>query len=332
MYWPIKLEDIPKKMNTSETGHFVRDDVAAFLSFLNAPGRPSSSSMPLAEARAAYGALHNLADAPARNLAVIRDLTCPGPGGDIPLRLYDAREAREPGPAIMFFHGGGFVIGDLETHHNFCTEIAAEMDLPVVAVDYRCAPEHPFPAAPNDSEAASRWVAGSPAVLGRKITGLIPMGDSAGGNLAIVVAQSLADRPADVPVMIQVPIYPATDERPDHVSMLSFGEGYLLTKDTMDWFMDSYAAEAGNPRAYPIHGNHAVAPPTVLVTASLDPIRDGGRLYGAHLIQAGVDVVFMEMKGSIHGFTTIRKAVPSAQVDTHAIFAAMKLMLERVSS
>ena len=95
--------------------------------------------------------------------------------------------------------------------------------------------------------------------------------------------------------------------------------------------MDSYAAEAGNPRAYPIHGNHTVAPPTVLVTAGLDPIRDGGRLYGAHLIQAGVDVIFMEMKGSIHGFTNVRKAIPSAQSDTHAIFAAMKLMLARAS-
>ena len=318
-------------MNAPQTGHFVRDDVAAFLSFLNSAEGPEMKDLPLDEARASYLTMGLVAEADARELAVIRDLTCPGPGGEIPLRLYDAREIREPGPAIMFFHGGGFVIGDLETHHNFCTEIAAEMDLPVVAVHYRLAPEAPFPAAPDDCEAASRWVAGSPAALGRKIMGLIPMGDSAGGNLAIVVAQSLADRPADVPVVIQVPIYPATDERPDHVSMLSFGEGYLLTKDTMDWFMDSYAAEAGNPRAYPIHGNHAVAPPTVLVTASLDPIRDGGRLYGAHLIQAGVDVVFMEMKGSIHGFTTIRKAVPSAHSDTRAIFAAMKLMLARAS-
>jgi acetyl esterase len=318
-------------MNTPETGHFVRDDVAAFLSFLNGRNSPDSSTVPLADARAGYGAMHAIADAPARKLAIIRDLTCPGPGGDVPLRLYDARKEREPGPAIMFFHGGGFVIGDLETHHNFCTEIAAEMDLPVVAVDYRRAPESPFPAAPDDCEAAARWVSGSPDPLGLTITGLIPMGDSAGGNLAIVVAQALADQPAKVPVVLQVPIYPATDERPDHVSMLSFGDGYLLTKSTMDWFMDSYAAEAGNPRGFPIHGSHAVAPPTVLVTAGLDPIRDGGRQYGAHLIQAGVDVVFLEMKGSIHNFVNLRKAIPSAQADTHAIFAAMKLMLGRIS-
>ncbi|HVR91594.1 MAG TPA: alpha/beta hydrolase [Novosphingobium sp.] len=313
----------------SDTEHFVREDVQGFLAFLNSQPGPKMSEMPLADARQAYVAMKPLAEADARALAVIEDLTCPGPGGDIPLRLYDARATREPGPVIVFFHGGGFVIGDLETHHNLCTEIAAEMDLPVVAVDYRLAPEHPFPAAPDDCEAAARWVAGSPAALGRKCTGLIPLGDSAGGNLTIVVTQALGDNPAAAPVIMQVPIYPATDERPDHPSMLAFGENHLLTKDTMDWFMDSYAGEPGNKRAYPIHGNHAAAPPTVLVTASLDPIRDGGRLYGAHLIQAGVDVVFLEMKGSIHGFTTLRKAIPSAQADTHAILAAMKLLLAR---
>ncbi len=318
-------------MTTTDTPHFVRDDVAAFLSFLNGMGGQEMKALPLDEARASYQAIVPVAEADPRPLAVIRDLTCPGPAGDIPLRFYDLRENRPPGPVIMFYHGGGFVIGDLDTHHNFCTEIAAEMDLPVVAVHYRLAPEHVFPAAPDDCESASRWVAGSPDTLGRQITGLIPMGDSAGGNLAIVVSQALADQPAAVPVVIQVPIYPATDERPDHASMLSFGEGYLLTQSTMDWFMDSYAPESGNKRAYPIHGNHAAAPPTVLITAGLDPIRDGGRLYGAHLIQVGVDVVFLEMKGSIHGFTNIRKAIPSAQSDTHAIFAAMKLMLARAT-
>ncbi len=314
----------------SDTEHFVREDVKGFLAFLNSQPGPQMSEMALAEARQAYLAMKPLAEADARELAVVKDLSCPGPGGDIALRLYDARATRDPGPVILFFHGGGFVIGDLETHHNLCTEIAAEMDLPVVAVDYRLAPEHPFPAAPDDCEAAARWVAGSPETLGRRCTGLIPLGDSAGGNLTIVVTQALGDKPAAVPVIMQVPLYPATDERPDHPSMLAFGEGHLLTKDAMDWFMGSYAGEPGNKRAYPIHGDHAAAPPTVLVTAGLDPIRDGGRLYGAHLIQAGVDVTYLEMRGSIHGFLTLRKAIPSAQTDTHAIFAAMKLMLSRL--
>ena len=201
------------------TDHFVRPDVHGFLEALKAIGGPDMSTMPLADARAAYVAMKDFGEVEPRDLAVIRDLTCPGPAGAIPLRFYDARESREPGPVVMFFHGGGFTIGDLETHHALCTEIAAELDLPVVAVDYRLAPEHPFPAAPDDCEAAARWVAGSPAELGRTVTGLIPMGDSAGGNLAIVITQALMAAPAAAPVVLQVPIYPLSDEKPDHVSM-----------------------------------------------------------------------------------------------------------------
>ena len=309
------------------TRPYVRPDVAALLGFLNAVPNPPIGVLPLAEARASYLAMVPLAEADPRPLAVIRDLTCPGPAGAIPLRLYDARETRAPGPVVMFFHGGGFVIGDLDTHHALCTEVAAEMDLPVVAVHYRLAPEHTFPAAPDDCETAARWVAGSPSELGRTATGLITIGDSAGGNLAIVVAQALGDQPAAVPVVLQVPIYPLSDEKTDHQSMLDFGEGHLLTKVSMDWFHAAYAAEAGNVRAYPIHGDHAAAPPTVLVTASLDPIRDSGRLYGEALIRAGSDVMFMERKGTIHGFTTLRKAIPSGQADMARVFAAMRLML-----
>ena len=318
-------------MTTSDTSDKtkpnIRPDVAALLAFLNAAPSPPIGVLPLAEARAAYLAMLPLAEADPRPLAVIRDLTCPGPAGQIPLRLYDPRETRAPGPVVMFFHGGGFVIGDLDTHHALCTEIAAEMDLPVVAVHYRLAPEHTFPAAADDCEAAARWVASGPAELGRTATGVITIGDSAGGNLAIVVTQALGDAPAAVPVVLQVPIYPLSDEKTDHQSMLDFAEGHLLTKVSMDWFGKSYAAEAGNVRAYPIHGDHAKAPPTVLVTASLDPIRDSGRLYGEALIRAGSDVIFMEMKGTIHGFTTLRKAIPSGQADMQRVFAAMKLTL-----
>lgn len=310
-----------------KTEHFVRPDVGAFLGFLNGMDRPELSQMQLEDARASYIAMVPVAEADPRPLAVIRDLTCPGPAGDIELRFYDARETREPGPVVMFYHGGGFVIGDLESHHNLCTEIAAELDLPVVAVHYRLAPEHPFPAAPDDCEAATRWVAGSPAELDRTFTGLIPMGDSAGGNLTIVTTQALAEKPAAVPVVLQVPIYPLSDEKPDHRSMLDFASGYLLTQDAMEWFAASYQAVPGDKRSYPIHGEHSDMPPTVLITAGLDPIRDSGRVYGMELIRAGSDVVFIEMKGSIHGFTNVRKAIPSAQADLHKIFAAIRLML-----
>ncbi|ABD26196.1 lipolytic enzyme [Novosphingobium aromaticivorans DSM 12444] len=316
---------------SDQTTHYVRPDVKAFLDFLNGTDAPPMSQLGLEAARASYIAMGQLAEEPPRDLAVIRDLTCPGPAGDIPLRLYDPRETREPGPAVVFFHGGGFVIGDLESHHSLCTEIAAELDMPVIAVDYRLAPEHPFPAAPDDCEAAARWIAANSATaLGRKVTGLIPMGDSAGGNLTIVVTQALVDEPAAVPVIIQVPIYPLSDDKPDHKSFLDFADGFLLTADSMQWFANAYQAVTGHKRAYPIYGEHSTTPPTVLVTASLDPIRDSGRVYGAELIRAGAEVVFLEMKGTIHGFTQVRKAIPSAQADMQSIFAAIRLLLERL--
>ncbi|MDT0508261.1 alpha/beta hydrolase [Novosphingobium sp. MMS21-SN21R] len=314
---------------TEQTTHFVRPDVKAFLDFLNGVNAPPMSQLPLEMARASYIAMGEMAELPPRELAVIRDLTCPGPASDIPLRLYDAQATREPGPAVVFFHGGGFVIGDLESHHSLCTEIAAELDLPVIAVDYRLAPEHPFPAAPDDCEAAARWIAGNSDVLGREITGLIPMGDSAGGNLTIVITQALMEKPAAVPVVMQVPIYPVSDDKPDHQSFRDFAEGFMLTADSMNWFAGAYQAVAGHKRAFPIYGDHSSTPPTVLVTASLDPIRDSGRAYGAELIRAGAEVVFLEMKGTIHTFTQVRKAIPSGQADMQSIFAAVRLLLER---
>jgi acetyl esterase len=309
--------------------HFVRPDVKVFLDFLNSTNAPPMHEMGLDMARASYTAMGAIAEQPPRALAIIRDLACPGPAGDIALRLYDARESRDAGPAVVFMHGGGFVIGDLESHHSLCTEIAAELDLPVIAVDYRLAPEHPFPAAPDDCEAAARWIAANSSQLGREITGLIPMGDSAGGNLTIVVTQALCDAPAAVPVVLQVPIYPLSDDKPDHRSFLDFAEGFLLTAQTMAWFAESYGAVIGDKRAYPLYGDHTKTPPTVLVTAGLDPIRDSGRIYGAELVRAGAEVVFLEMKGTIHGFTQLRKALPSAQQDMQSIFAAVRLLLER---
>ncbi len=310
---------------------YVRGDVGAFLGFLNGLGGPELSELPIADARASYLAMVPIAEADPLPLAVIRDLSCPGPAGDIPLRLYDPRESRDAGPVVMFFHGGGFVIGDLDSHHALCTEIAAGLDLPVVAVHYRLAPEDPFPAAPDDCEAAARWVAGSPAELGRQVTGLVTTGDSAGGNLTLVVTRALTESPAAVPVVVQTPLYPATDESSDG-SMAEFAEGHLLTKAAMEFFMGSYAPESGNARAYPLYGDVAGTPPTVLVTAGLDPLRDQGRRYAAKLIEAGIDVDYHEKRGSIHGFLNLRKAIPSAQTDTLAIIAAMKAMLLRATA
>ena len=306
---------------------FVRPDMKAFLDGLAAAGGPALSEMTLEEARASYVALHSMADAPARKLAVIKDLTCPGPAGDIPLRLYDARDTREPGPVIVFYHGGGFVIGDLATHHNLCTEIAAFMDLPLVAVDYRLAPEHPFPAAIDDCEAATRWIASSPLELARKATGIITIGDSAGGNATIVIGQLLASEPAAVPVVLQVPLFPLASDARGSASLKAFADGYLLTEASIEFFDAAYVADRKNPRGFPILGDHSHAPPTVLATASLDPIRDSGRDYGEALIKAGRDVTYLEIQGVTHSFTNIRAAVPSTQGDLERIIGAMKLML-----
>lgn len=314
-----------------------RPDVQPFLDYLRqaaANGMPGIHQMPLVAARASYVAMQQLADLPPEPLAVIRDLACPGPAPNsaanapIPLRLYDARPSRPPGPALVFYHGGGFVLGGLDSHHNVCTTIARSLDLPLIAVDYRLAPEHPFPAAPDDAEAAARWIAQSPTELGRTITGLVPIGDSAGGTLAIVVTQALMAQPAAVPVVAQVPIYPLTDEATDHASMAAFGAGFLLQSDVLEWFVGSYRPPSGDPRAFPVHGRHDQMPPTVLVTAGLDPIRDSGRVYGAALVKAGSDVLFLERKGTIHGFIQVRKAIPSAQADTDAILSATRLVLD----
>lgn len=309
---------------------YIRPDMQGFLAMMASVQGPKLVDMTLEEARASYVAMHGIADRPARELAVIRDCVCTGPAGDIPVRLYDARETREgPTPIITFFHGGGFVIGDLATHHALCSEIAALMDLPLVAVDYARAPEAPFPAAILDCEAAARWIAGSPAELGYDASGLITIGDSAGGNATVVIGQLLAAAPAAVPVVLQVPIFPLVADANGSASMAAFAEGFLLTGETMAFFDAAYGAPRDDARGFPILGDHSAAPPTVLVTASLDPIRDSGRAYGAALAAAGRDFVFLEMQGVTHSFTNLRAAVPSTQSDLERIIAAMNFMLGR---
>jgi len=306
------------------TEPFVRPDTRGFLDFLNNMPGPKMHELDPATARQMFLAMKDVGDPPVGELGTLLDLAIPGPAGDIPARLYDPRASREPGPAVVFFHGGGFVIGDLDSHGSFTAEMARVLDLPVIAVDYRLAPEFPWPAAPDDCEAAARWVANSPAELGRSVTSLILCGDSAGGNLTIVTAAALRDQPAKVPVIAQLPFYPATDASKDYPSYAEFSEGYLLTRDSMEWFMAAYKSEADHIRNSPLLGNLAGLPPAVVVTASLDPIRDQGRAYAAALALAGVPVVFREAKGNIHGFITLRKAIPSSVGDVMGAFAALK--------
>ena len=251
---------------------YLRDDVRAFLDFLNKLPGPKSHEAGPAQAREMMRKSRFVADADTGELPVVADLTCPGPAGGIPLRLFDARESRGAGPLLLFFHGGGFVMGDLDTHEPFCAELARRLDLPVLAVDYRLAPENPFPAGVEDCIAAARWAASSPHELGRQVTGLVTCGDSAGGNFAIVVGLALRDEPAAAPAVAQFLIYPAADPAKGYPSYEDFGEGYLLTHDGMRWFDRCYGPDKADWRYSPLLKSQSGMPPTLVVTASLDPI------------------------------------------------------------
>lgn len=307
------------------TEHFVRPDVAMFLQFLNSQPGPKMQELPPADARKMMLVMRHVADAPTGELAVVKDLKIPGPAGDIPARLYDTRETRDAGPVMVFFHGGGFVIGDLDTHEPYCAEAARQLDMPVISVDYRLAPEHPFPAAPEDCEAAARWVAEHV-----PCTGLILSGDSAGGNLAIVTAMALRDTPAAVAVIAQHPIYPATSAHNDWQSYRNFKDGYLLTEDGMAWFGEQYGWTIGDWRAHPLDFDQTGMPPSLVVTASLDPLSDQGRAYAEKLREAGVPTVHREAEGNIHGYINLRQGIPSSQDDIDGNLAALKAMLAEI--
>ncbi|ABF53262.1 alpha/beta hydrolase [Sphingopyxis alaskensis] len=307
---------------TDGTPHYTRPDVAAFLAFLNMQEGPKMEEMPPEGAREMFRAMGQIADVPRGEIAHVEDRTIPGPAGALPIRIYDNRPDREPGPVMVFYHGGGWVIGDLDTHDPYCAEAARQLDMPVIAVDYRLAPEHPFPAAPEDCEAATRWVADNV-----PCTGLVLSGESAGGNLTIATALTLRDKPASKPVIAIHPIYPAVTTRDDWQSYRDFGEGHLLTKGGMAWFGNHYAADPGDYRASPLDFPAEGLPPTLLVTAGLDPLRDQGRAYAAKLIEAGVPTSFREAKGNIHGYINLAQGIPSAKDDIRGALTILKAIV-----
>jgi Esterase/lipase len=283
---------------------FIRPDAAAYLKAFYARAMPPLTREVLEQIHkmpAAATAAMAASDLPVGEIAVEKALEMPGPGGPLRLTLFDARSQRGPGPVVVFYHGGGYVVGTIETHAGLAAEIARQLDLPVVSVEYRLAPEHPWPAAPDDGEAAARWVARNGKALGREVTGLVLSGDSAGGNLTLITAAALRDKPAKVRVVMQIPIYPATDFVTSYPSQRLFAKGYGLDASTTELMREHYAADPESPRTSPLLGDLAGLPPTVLVTASLDPLRDQGRAYAAKLIEAGVPTAFYEANGLIHG-------------------------------
>lgn len=314
------------------TTPFVRPDVRAFLDILVANPRPAFTAELLAQIRQMPPEMMPSMDAPVGDLATIKNLTMPGPAGDIALRLFDPRASRAPGPVIVFYHGGGFVVGNIDTHAALAAEISRQLDLPVVSVEYRLAPEHKWPGAMDDAEAAARWIAANSAAFGRDFTSLILCGDSAGGNLCIITALALRDQPAALPLIMQVPIYPVSDHTKRYPSRDAFGDGYGLESENMKLYNEHFRPDAQHWRASPLLADQSNLPPTLVVTAALDPLRDQGRAYAAKTIEAGVTTTYLEFPGTIHGFATYRKLIPSAHEDLRIILDHAKLMLAAASA
>ena len=300
---------MPETINRSERLH---PEVRVLLAMMDAQGAPPLDQQDPVEARLArVEPMKLLAGAPDA-LARVDDRTIPGPGGDLPVRVY-ASEADGIRPALIYFHGGGWVLCNLETHDAVCRALAKESGCVVVSVDYRLAPEHKFPAAVEDAYAATAWIAANAATLGIDAQRIAVGGDSAGGNLATVAAMRCRD--AGGPALAaQLLLYPVTDLSSfDTASYREMAEGYFLTRDSMQWFSLQYlgSAELGShPEASPLLASRfAGLPPALIVTAEFDPLRDEGEAYGARLREAGVPVTITRYPGMIHGFVSMRGAV-----------------------
>lgn len=240
---------------------------------------------------------------------IVADRRIPGSTGTLPARLYRPREVTEAGPLLVFYHGGGFVIGDLDTHDDLCRFLARHVGIRVLSVDYRLAPEHPFPAAAEDAMAAYRYAVEEADELGTSAKEVAVGGDSAGGNLAASVALHAAAEDLPSP-SLQFLLYPTVDATRRRASREMFGEGFLLTDTDMTWFLDSYApdAEARTDTRLSVLLAEDVSEvaPAYVVTAGFDPLRDEGEAYAEHLVAAGVSVVHRRFPDLIHGFATLR--------------------------
>lgn len=231
------------------------------------------------------------------------DRTVPGPAGEIPIRVYRPVDATDDTPCVLFFHGGGWVIGSVDTHDLVCRALTEATAATVVSVEYRLAPEHPFPAAIDDCEAVTRWVADNGAEIGVNGDRLAVCGDSAGGNLAAAVSLSCADGPK---ISAQALVYPAVDlSNTERASIERNGVGYLLEKPGIRWFVGHYApaqAMRFDPRCSPILGDLAGQPPAIVLTAEFDPLLDEGKDYADALAKAGVPVEYTRFDGQVHTF------------------------------
>ena len=274
---------------------------------------------PLPELRQQLRVMVSLMDEPAPALPRIEDIRIPGPAGEIPARVYAPSAATMPRPAVAYFHGGGWVQGDLETHHGLCARLSKHAGVLVVAVDYRLAPEHKFPAAVEDCLAAYRWLRTKGRDVGADLSRVAVAGDSAGGNLSAVVSQLGASAGVPAPTC-QVLIYPAVDFSLETSSHRELADGHVIPRDRILWYMEQYLksdADKSDLRASPLRAPSLEGqPPAMIVTAGFDPLRDEGRAYGDRLREAGVDVAYREYPGQIHAFVSLTKAIPEGMACT----------------
>jgi acetyl esterase len=300
--------------------------VQQLLDQMAAIGMPPLSSLPVDEGRKALDAFREM-NGPGEDVAAVEDRLVPGPGGDIPVRIYRP-EAGTTLPVVVFFHGGGWVLGNIETHDGTCRALANRSGAVVVSVDYRLAPEAPFPAAVDDCITVTRWVHAYAAELVVDPSRLAVAGDSAGGNLAAVV--SLAARDGGPAIAFQLLIYPAVDAHMTAASIKENGEGYFLTETDMVWFYGHYAPDRDDWRASPLLAKDLSGlPPALVITAGYDPLRDEGEAYAERLREAGVPTELVRFDGMIHGFFGMGTQIDEARRAVDLAGATLRDALRR---
>lgn len=315
--------------------------IQTLLDTLEAMGAPAISDGPPARARAAFRKLTVGLRQPEHVVEVgeVVDRTVDGGDGAIPARVYWPTTAVPPMPTVLFVHGGGFVIGDLDTHDNQARAICAGTRSVVVSIDYRLAPEHRWPAAAEDAVAAHRWVVEHVGELGGDPDRIGIAGDSAGGNLAAVTA--LAAAQAGLPLSAQLLVYPGVDFHDDWPSRDQNAEGYFLTHADLVWFAEHYlgvdrdAADPvvlADPQLSPLHADLRGVAPTVVVTAEFDPLRDEGDAFARALADAGVEVDHLPRAGMIHGFFDMFSFSPAARQGVDDALAAFSRRLSGVTT
>ncbi len=292
-------------------------DPAGLMALIKAAGRPPFETLTPDEARRIYAAGRPVLQRDPAEVAVVQDVIVPGPGGEIRLRVYRGAgtQANTELPCLVFLHGGGWVIGDLDSHDGVCRSLANAAACCVVSVDYRLAPEHRFPAAVEDAEAALHWVAAHAAELHIDATRIAIGGDSAGGNLAAVLALIARDSGTSVPVF-QVLFYPAVDLTMTWESYDRITEGVPLTAATMRWFVEHYIpspADRSDWRASPMRAaSLAGVAPALVVTAGHDPLASEGIAYAERLEREGIAVTALHLSDHVHGFLTMNRVVAVA--------------------